>query len=67
MQRKSLALRLVKNLVLLLTFIGPKISPKMSMKLSDNFELALQTLAQKQYFLMRPTVTLVLKKLVWSR
>ena len=50
MQRKSLALRLVKNLVILLTFIGPTISPKMSMKLSDNFELVFTNTSTKTLF-----------------
>ena len=49
----NVTLRLVINLVTFLSFTGLQISPMMSLKLSDNFELALQTLAQKRLFLMR--------------
>ena len=49
----NVTLRLVINLVTFLSFTGLQISPTMSLKLSDNFELALQTLAQKRLFLMR--------------
>ena len=56
--------RLAINLVILLSFIGFLNSPKMSLKFSDNFELALQILVQKA-FLMRITGDIDAKSKKW--